>query len=115
MIVRKSRLLPAPLKNSTLLKCIQLLESPIPTTATAVSQKASSDNISGTKRGTIDPLVSRRPEKILNKEIQNSKKKCQKWSKMVKNGQKWSKWSKWSKMVQNGSKWSKMVKNGEKW
>ena len=46
--------------------------------------------------------------KILNKKIQNSKKKM---SKMVKNCQKWSKWS---KMVQNGSKWSKMVKNGEK-
>ena len=48
-------------------KSIQLLESPIPTTtaapAAAVSQKASSDDISGTKRGTIDPLVSKRPEK----------------------------------------------------
>ena len=44
---------------------IQLLESPIPTTTTtaAVSQKASSDDISGTKRGTIDPLVSKQPEK----------------------------------------------------
>ena len=46
---------------------IQLQESPIPTTTTtaapAVSQKASSDDISGTKRGTIDPLVSKRPEK----------------------------------------------------
>ena len=40
---------------------IQLLESTIP--APAVSQKASSDDISGTKRGTIDPLVSKRPEK----------------------------------------------------
>ena len=35
------------------------------------SQKASSDDISGTKRGTIDPLVSKRPEKILNKKINN--------------------------------------------
>ena len=48
---------------------IQLLESPIP--AAPVSQKASSDDISGTKHGTIDPLVSKRPEKILNKKIQN--------------------------------------------
>ena len=44
---------------------IQLLESPIPAPAAAApSQKASSDNISGTKRGTVDPL-----EKILNKKI----------------------------------------------
>ena len=64
---------------------IQLLESPIPAPP-APSQKASSDDISGTKRGTIDPLVSKRPEKILNKKIQNSKKKM---PKMVKNGQKW--------------------------
>ena len=45
---------------------IKLLESPIPataTTATASSQKAHFDNISGTKRGTIDPLVSKQPEK----------------------------------------------------
>ena len=47
---------------------IKLLESPIPTppaaTATAApSQKAHFDNISGTKRGSIDPLVSKRPEK----------------------------------------------------
>ena len=68
--------------------CIQLLESPIPTApAAAVSQKASSDDILGTKRGTIDPLVSKRPEKILNKK------------KMVKNGQKWSKTVKMVKMV----------------
>ena len=40
---------------------IQLLESPIPTTptTTTTSQKASSGDISGTKRGSIDPLVSR--------------------------------------------------------
>ena len=46
---------------------IQLLESPIPAPPPppppAPSQKASSDDISGTKRGTIDPLVSKRPEK----------------------------------------------------
>ena len=61
---------------------IKLLESPIPTAAptAASSQKAHFDNISGTKRGTIDPLVSKRPKKILNKKIQNLKKKMgQKW------------------------------------
>ena len=45
---------------------IQLLESPIPAppaAAAAPSLKASSDDISGTMRGTIDPLVSKRPEK----------------------------------------------------
>jgi len=43
---------------------IKLLESPIPAAAPPPpSQKASSDDISGTKRGTIDPLVSKRPEK----------------------------------------------------
>ena len=47
---------------------IQLLESPIPTTTpatttTTTSQKASSGDISGTKRGIIDPLVSKQPEK----------------------------------------------------
>ena len=36
--------------------------SPIPATATS-SQKAHFDNISGTKRGSIDPLVSKRQEK----------------------------------------------------
>ena len=46
---------------------IQVLESPIPTTPTTLSQKASSGDISGTKRDIIDPLVSKRPEKILNK------------------------------------------------
>ena len=61
---------------------IKLLESPIPAAppaAPAPSQKASSDDISGTKRGTIDPLVSKRPEKILNKKLKK---------KNVKNGQK---------------------------
>ena len=55
---------------------IKLLESPIPAppppaaaAPAAPPQKASSSNISGTKRGTIDPLVSKRPEKILNKKI----------------------------------------------
>ena len=43
---------------------IQLLESPIPTTTPAtLSQKASSGNNSGTKRGIIDLLMSKRPEK----------------------------------------------------
>ena len=44
---------------------IKLLESPIPTATAAApsSQKAHFDDISGTKRGTIDPLVSKRPEK----------------------------------------------------
>ena len=46
---------------------IKLLESPIPAPppppAAAPSQKASGDDISGTKRGTIDPLVSKGPEK----------------------------------------------------
>ena len=42
---------------------IQLLESPIPTPATT-SQKVSSGDISGTKRGIIDPLASKRPEKF---------------------------------------------------
>ena len=41
---------------------IKLLESPIPPAPTP-SQKAHFDNISGTKRGSIDPLVSKRPEK----------------------------------------------------
>ena len=56
------------LEGNSLQHSIQLLESPIPA-APAVSQKASSDDISGTKRSTIDPLVSKRPEKILNKKI----------------------------------------------
>ena len=56
----------------SLIITIKLLESPIPAAAAAApSQKAHCDNISGTKRGTIDPLVSKRPEKILNKKIQN--------------------------------------------
>ena len=73
---------------------IQLLESPIP----APTNTTSSGDISGTKRGIIDPLVSKRPEKILNKKFKNKN--------YVKNGQKWQKWS---KINQNGSKWSKMV------
>ena len=58
------------------LNAIKLLESPIPATATAAtapSQKAHFDDISGTKRGTIDPLVSKRPEKILNKKRKRKK------------------------------------------
>ena len=82
---KKRFILPEPeVEENYLVKLIQLLESPIPTAAPApaVSQKASSDDISGTKRGTIDPLVSKRPEKILNKKIKK-KKKYKKWSKMV--------------------------------
>ena len=54
---------PTPLKRTNFQNalCIKLLESSIP--ATAPSQKAHFDDISGTKRGTIDPLVSKRPEK----------------------------------------------------
>ena len=53
---------------------IQILESPIPAPA-AVSQKASSGDISGTKRGSIDPLVSKRPEKeIFKKKTENGQK-----------------------------------------
>ena len=43
---------------------IHILESPTTTTTAAVSQKASSDDILGTKRGTIDLLMSKRPEKF---------------------------------------------------
>ena len=43
---------------------IQLLEYPIHPAAPRPSQKASHGNISGTKRSIIDPLVSKRPEKI---------------------------------------------------
>ena len=72
--------------DSPLTDHIQLLESPIPAApaaaaAPAPSQKASSGDISGTKRGIIDPLVSKQPEKILNQKI---KKNCQNGSKMVK-------------------------------
>ena len=79
---------------------IKLLESPIPAPTTP-SQKAHFDNISGTKRGSIDPLVSKRPEK--NSEQENSKVK-KKMSKMVKNGQKWSKMVKNGQNGQNGLK-----------
>ena len=42
----------------TIIILIQLLESPIPAAAAPPpSQKAPSDDISGTKRGTVDPLV----------------------------------------------------------
>ena len=54
----------------TFIKSIKLLEYPIPAPPPpAPSQKALSDDISGTKRGTIDTLVSKRPEKNLNTEI----------------------------------------------
>ena len=79
---------------------IQLLESPIPTAA-ALSQKASSDDISGTKRGAIDPLVSKRLEKILNQKIKNGQNGL-KWSQMVPND------PKWSQMIQNGPNDEKM-------
>ena len=73
-------MLEQPQNNCTLY--IQLLESPIPTTTpttpTPTSQKASSGDISGTKRVTVDPLVSKRPEKILNKKIKKKKKKKRK-------------------------------------
>ena len=48
--------------GQSLLWCtIQLIEYPIP--AAAASQKASHADISGTKRGIIDPLVSKLQEK----------------------------------------------------
>ena len=58
----------------------QLLESPIPTTttpATTTSQKASSGDILGTKRGIIDPLVrcQNNRKKVLNKKIQKKNNK----------------------------------------
>ena len=60
------------LRFFSLMTSIQLLESPIPAAPApapaAPSQKASSDDISGTKRGSIDPLVSNRPEKDSKKE-----------------------------------------------
>ena len=68
---------------------------PIP----AVSQKASSDDISGAQLGSIDPPVSKQPEKIPNKK--KTKINVKKWSKMVKNSQKRSKWF---QMVPNGPK-----------
>ena len=91
---------------------IYFLEYPIPAAApphARPSQKASHGDISGTKLGIIDPLVSKRPEKILNKK---SKKKQ---LKTVKNGQNGQNGLKLSKMVPNGPKWSQSVQNGEKW
>ena len=87
----------------------KLLEYPIPTapTAPAPSQKPSHGNISVTKRGIIDPLVSKRPEKVQKKKFSKKNKK--------NNGQKWSKTVKMIKMVQIGPKWSKIVQNGPKW
>ena len=58
---------------------IQLLEYPNPTAPAPAparpSQKPSHGDISGTKRGIIDPLVSKQPEKILNKKIQKRKRR----------------------------------------
>ena len=74
---------------------IQLLESPIPTTTptpTTSSQKASSCNISGTRRGIIDSLVSKRQEKIL---VPNGPKLY----KMVQYGEKGEHDEKWSKLL----------------
>ena len=69
---------------------IQLLESPIPTTTpTTPSQKASSGDISGTKRGIIDPLVSNDREKILNKKIQESEEEKNRKNNS-KNKKKWN-------------------------
>ena len=62
------------------------------------SQKASHLDISGTNRGIIDPLVSKRQEKILNKKIKKE------LSKMVKIGQNGQNGPKWSQMIQNGPK-----------
>ena len=47
-------------------------EYPIP--AAAVSQKPPHGDISGTKRGIIDPLVSKRPEKNFWKKLQTKSK-----------------------------------------
>ena len=47
---------------------IQLLEYPIPPRPRA-SQKPPSADISETESGIINPLVSKRPEQILNKKI----------------------------------------------
>ena len=62
---------------------IQLLEysktSPSPPSPSSPSRSGYPPSISGTKCGIIDPLVSKRPEKILNR-----KKKLEKLSKMVK-------------------------------
>ena len=73
---------------------IQLLESPIPAAPPAVSQKASSDDISGTKRGTVDPEDGLKSSKMVPNGL--------KWSKMVQMVENGQKWSKWSKMVKNG-------------
>ena len=51
--------------NISICGIIKLLESPIPAAAPPPpSQKELRDDISGTKRRTIDPLVSKRPEKF---------------------------------------------------
>ena len=53
---------------------INLLEYPSPAHTTTPSQKALHGDISVTKRGIIDPLVSKQPEKILNKKFQQKKR-----------------------------------------
>ena len=62
---------------------IQLLEfsktSPSPPSSSpppsSPSRSGYPPSISGTKCGTVDPLVSKRPEKILNRKIQKKKEK----------------------------------------
>ena len=109
---------------------INLLESPQPCPSSSSAPPSRSGyprSISGTKCGTIDPLVSKRPEKNgikWSKMVKNGSKWFKmvpngpKWQKMVKNGQNCQKWSKSPKMVKiakNGLKWSKMVQNDPKW
>ena len=79
--------------------CGGVLRCKIGHPTTRILDSSSDGDILGTKRGIIDPLVSKRPET-------NSKEE-KKWSKMVKT-------VKIVKVVQNGSKWFKMVQNGEK-
>ena len=57
---------------------IQLLDYPIPlvplSSCTCMSQKPSHGDISGTKRGIIDLLVSKRPEKSKLKRLRKLKR-----------------------------------------
>ena len=88
---------------------IQLLESPIPA---PVSQKAPSINISWTKRGSIDPLVSKMVKNgLIGQNCQNRPK----WFQIVQNGQNRKKWSKWPKIVKIAKKLSKVSQNYPKW
>ena len=81
------------MKNS---RQVQLLEysKTSPSAPSPRSRSGYPPSISGNKKGIIDQLVSKRPEKILNKKM-----KKKKGSKVVKNGQKWSKLVKMVKMV----------------